>query len=163
MKDTSRENRNEHVQTFAILISDDFDNSAVLSGVLDDPDNWIEDAKEENKYRHHIFDDIILEIAESKSKSSEGNGNARTNYVYTLYNIDELYMQIMSSDLSTEYSDRVRLDNLCNTLAEMDDTNENKLMTGRMFRLNIQNQDLFIKERRSTSRSNKKDSVQLIF
>lgn len=125
--------RNKLSETkFIIRLTDEQGREALFSGCNDDPDMWHEYY---NEFIHAIFNNIKVAI-----------GN---EYIYTVDKIkySGLYFQLMSPDLTEEYSEKIELDKLAYALEQSDDVELIATkMTGRQFKLNIQGKELKVTE-----------------
>lgn len=94
----------------ALLVTDKLGNAAILSGINDDENAWVETSS--NLYTHRDIGFIQVEIKSEKDK---------TTYKYSIQCKDAMYIQIMTSDLSMGLSSRVEINSLFNILMQDED------------------------------------------
>lgn len=120
---------------FIIRITDEQGREALFSGCADDPDMWHEYY---NEFIHAMFNNIKVSIHSLENE-----------YIYTVDKIKDsgLYFQLMSPDLTEEYSEKIELNKLADMLVQSDDAELIATkMTGRQFKLNIQGKELRVTE-----------------
>jgi hypothetical protein len=126
------------LQPYLIVISDTKGNKAVLSSNFDNPDYW--EACEDN-YASKTIKGLTVRLRYL---------SLTVEHVYYIDHIDtrNLYFQIISSeDYNTEYTDKIKLSELSNTLRQSEDITVKSLgMKGSEFNLEIEGKALRIRE-----------------